>query len=101
MCKRITFILPTTHGLQDKIVRYERYIENSFVSLLLTYGKCIDIVIRGVPREKRHLKECLTLAPYTLPYLLTRRGLQRPERIVTSPQSYHKSNQTGSIYEYS
>ena len=47
---------------------------------------CVDIVLTGVTREKRHLKECLTLEPYILPYLLTRRGLLRPERIVTSPQ---------------
>ena len=68
-------VLPTTHGLQDKIVRYKQYRENSFFSLLLTYGKCVDIVLRGVPRERRHLRECSTLAPYTLPYLLTGRGL--------------------------
>jgi len=47
---------------------------------------CVDIVLRGVTREKRHLRECLTLVPYTLPYLLTGHGLLRPKRIVTSPK---------------
>ena len=68
-------VLPTTHGLKDKIVRYERYRENSFFSVSLSYGKCVDIILRGVPREKRHLRKCLSLAPYILPYLLMGCGL--------------------------
>ena len=49
-------VLPTTHRLQDKIVRYERYGENSFVSVPLTYGKCVVIVLRGY-LEKRDTSE--------------------------------------------
>jgi len=54
MQKTNLFILPTTHELHDKVVRIKRYRENSFFSLLLTYGKCVDIVLRGVTGEKRH-----------------------------------------------
>jgi hypothetical protein len=61
-------VLPTTHGLQDKIVRYGQYRENSFISVPLTYGKCVVIILRGY-LEKRHLRECFnpgTINP-TLP----------------------------------
>jgi len=45
--QKTKLVLTTTHGLQDKIVRYERYRENSFVSVRLTYDKCDVIVLSG------------------------------------------------------
>jgi len=53
-------VLTTTPGLQDNIVRIKRYRENSFVSFPLTYGKLCGYCSKGVPREKRHLRGCLT-----------------------------------------
>jgi len=75
--QKTNLVLTATPGLQDKIVRIRRYRENSFVSLPLTCGKLCGYCSKGVPREKRHLKGCLTLAHKFLPYLLTGRGLRR------------------------
>ena len=47
--QKTNMILPTTHGLQDMIVRYEQYRENYFVNVPLTYGKYVVIVLWGVP----------------------------------------------------
>jgi len=52
----------TIHGLQDKIARIKQYRENSFVIVPLTYGKLCGYCSKGVPREKRPLRECFTLA---------------------------------------
>jgi len=59
--QKTNLVLTTTLGLQDKIVRIKRYRENSFVSFPLTYGKLCGYCSKGVPREKRDLKRCLTL----------------------------------------
>jgi len=79
------FNLYLTPGLQDKIVRYERYKEDSFISFPLTCGKLCSYCSKGAHKEKRHLKGCLTLAHCFLPYLLIGRGLKRQEETVTSP----------------
>jgi len=64
-----------TPRLQDKIVRYERYKEDSFISFPPTCGKLCSYYSKGALKEKRHLKGCLTLAHSFLPYLLTGHGL--------------------------
>jgi len=61
---------------------------------------CVDIVLTGVPREKRHLRECLTLAPYILPYLHDM-DYRDTKGIVTSPDATTNPAKKGSIYEYS
>jgi len=59
--------LYSTPRVQDKIVRYERYRENSFISVLLTCGKLCRYCSKGAPKEKRHHRGCLT--PTLISYL--------------------------------